>query len=66
MAGGATVVLSSHVLEQVERLCGRVAILARGQLAALGPIEALRSEAGGGRTLEDIFFAAVGADEAAR
>ncbi len=35
-AAGGAVVYSSHVLEVVEKLCGRVAILHQGRLAALG------------------------------
>jgi ABC-2 type transport system ATP-binding protein len=35
---GATVLLSSHVLSDVERLCDRVAILGQGRLAAHGTL----------------------------
>jgi ABC-2 type transport system ATP-binding protein len=35
-AAGAAVIYSSHILEVVEKLCTRVAILAQGRLAALG------------------------------
>ncbi len=35
---GATVLLSSHVLSDVERLCDRVAILGQGRLAAEGTL----------------------------
>lgn len=38
----ATVVLSSHVMSEVERLCEGVAILHEGQLRAAGPIEQLK------------------------
>ena len=48
IARGATVFLTSHVLEIVERLCTHVAIIHRGQLVAQGSLEELR--AGGGRT----------------
>ena len=41
---GATVFFSSHVLEQVEAICDRVAILRDGQLVALDTIEQLREE----------------------
>ncbi|WP_265109728.1 ABC transporter ATP-binding protein [Halosolutus halophilus] len=41
----ATVVLSSHVLSEVERLCDEVAILQDGQLRAAGPIDDLRTAA---------------------
>ncbi len=41
---GATVFFSSHVLEQVEAICDRVAILRDGELVALDTIEQLRAE----------------------
>lgn len=40
---GATIFLTSHVLEIVERLCSHVAIIHRGQLVAQGSIEELRA-----------------------
>jgi ABC-2 type transport system ATP-binding protein len=57
VAGGATVVCSSHVMELVERLCDRVAVLHRGRLIAEGPID----DVSGGRTLEEAFVDLVGA-----
>ena len=42
----ATVVLSSHVLGEVERLCDEVAILHDGKLRAIGPVEELCADAG--------------------
>ncbi|SFB67426.1 Cu-processing system ATP-binding protein [Halobiforma haloterrestris] len=47
----ATVVLSSHVLGEVERLCDEVAILQDGQLRAAGPVDELRADAGDGVTV---------------
>jgi ABC-2 type transport system ATP-binding protein len=43
IARGATIFLTSHVLEIVERLCSHVAIIHRGQLVAQGSIEELRA-----------------------
>ena len=40
-AGGRTVVLCSHMLHEVEQLCGRVAILKAGRLIAAGPVAEL-------------------------
>ena len=40
---GATIFLTSHVLEIVERLCSHVAIIHRGLLVAQGSIEELRA-----------------------
>jgi ABC-2 type transport system ATP-binding protein len=53
---GTTILLSSHLLDQVERLCERMAIVAAGKIAAIGTLEELRGERAGG-TLEEIFFA---------
>jgi ABC-2 type transport system ATP-binding protein len=38
LAGSATVVVSTHVLADVERICDRVAILDRGRLVTEGPL----------------------------
>ncbi len=43
IARGATIFLTSHVLEIVERLCTHVAIINRGQLVAHGSLEELRA-----------------------
>ena len=73
IARGATIFLTSHVLEIVERLCSHVAIIQRGRLVAQGSLDELRStgvEAHVGEegappqveklTLEEIFLRAVG------
>jgi len=49
---GRAVLLSSHVLSEVQDLCDRVAILRQGEIVALEPMAAFR-----GRSLEDIFMA---------
>jgi ABC-2 type transport system ATP-binding protein len=62
--GGATVLLSSHLLDQVERLCERMAIIAGGRVAAVGTLDELREERLHGGTLEEIFFAVTASDAA--
>lgn len=60
---GATVFLTSHVLEVVERLCDRMAILDRGKVVVEGTLAELREQAAqGAATLEDIFVNIVGAE----
>jgi ABC-2 type transport system ATP-binding protein len=54
---GTTVVLSSHLLDQVQKLCHRMAIVAGGKLRAVGTLAELRLRASGESSLEDIFFA---------
>jgi ABC-2 type transport system ATP-binding protein len=56
---GATVFLTSHVLEVVERLCDTVAIIHEGRLVMQGSMTELRA---GSETLEDAFVRLVGAD----
>ena len=56
VAGGGTVIFSSHVLEVVEKLCTHVAILAGGQIRAVGTLDEVRQ----GRALEDVFVQVVG------
>ena len=58
---GATVVFSSHVMETVERLCDRVAIMHRGRLVAQGSLDDVRGDG----SLEDSFIHLVGADAVA-
>jgi ABC-2 type transport system ATP-binding protein len=56
--GGTTIFFSSHVMEVVERLCTRVAIIHHGQIVGEGTVADLRAkaEAGGDSSLEDIFL----------
>ncbi len=70
IARGATIFLTSHVLEIVERLCSHVAIISKGKLVAQGSLEELRAgiearqgataSADGKLTLEQIFLDIVG------
>jgi len=66
---GATIFLTSHVLEIVERLCSHVAIIHKGRLVANGSLEELRAgvaislgESSNQKlTLEEIFLNVIGA-----
>jgi ABC-2 type transport system ATP-binding protein len=73
IARGATIFLTSHVLEIVERLCSHLAIIHHGRLVAQGSLEELRAgvqaqtpaNSGNGvsdekLTLEQIFLSIVG------
>jgi ABC-2 type transport system ATP-binding protein len=55
-AAGTAVFHSTHLLDQAERLCHRVAILHEGRLAACGPVGELRDRLAPGGSLEDVFF----------
>jgi ABC-2 type transport system ATP-binding protein len=54
---GCTVLFSSHVLELVESLCDRIAIVSGGRILACGPISEIR----GGRPLPEAFLQIIGA-----
>jgi ABC-2 type transport system ATP-binding protein len=58
-AGGVTVVLVSHFMDEVEELCDRVAILKQGRIVALDtPAELIARF--GGRRLDDAYVALTG------
>ena len=52
---GMTVILSTHQLSIVEDVADQIAVLARGQVMALGSLEELIRQHGGER-LEELFF----------
>lgn len=57
VAGGGTVVMSSHVMELVEGLCDHVGIIAEGRVLASGALDEVRR----GDALVDVFIDLVGA-----
>jgi ABC-2 type transport system ATP-binding protein len=57
VAGGGSVVLSSHVMPLVEQLCDTVAVMHEGRVVAAGPIDEVR----GVRSLDEVFVELVGA-----
>jgi ABC-2 type transport system ATP-binding protein len=77
IARGATIFLTSHVLEIVERLCTHIAIIDRGHIVANGSLDELRAgvqarlapgteaQTNARLTLEEIFLNVVGGDKAA-
>jgi ABC-2 type transport system ATP-binding protein len=58
VAGGGSIVLSSHVMALVEQLCDQVAVVDRGRVVAAGPLDEVR----GRRSLEDTFVGLVGGE----
>ena len=62
---GIGVLLSSHLLEQVERLCDRIGIFSRGRLVAEGTVKELSARAGeDGLHLDEIYRRLVPSQEA--
>ncbi|WP_419913636.1 ABC transporter ATP-binding protein [Hoeflea sp.] len=57
VAGGATVIMTTHILEVAERMARRIGVIDRGRLIAEGTLEELRARSGrDGSNLEDIFL----------
>lgn len=54
--GGGTVIVSSHVMDLVERMCDHVAVITAGRVVVAGTVDEVRA----GATLEDRFVALVG------
>jgi ABC-2 type transport system ATP-binding protein len=52
---GSTIVLTTHYMEEAERLCTQIAILNHGRLVALGAPADLREQQGSEATLDDVF-----------
>jgi sodium transport system ATP-binding protein len=59
---GKTIIFSSHIMSEVEKLCDRIAIVHRGNLLAMGTLAELR-ERTGQHYLEDIFVQYVTREE---
>ncbi|WP_322998699.1 ABC transporter ATP-binding protein [Castellaniella sp.] len=49
---GVTVLLSSHLLDQMQRICDRVALFNAGRIALMGPVQALARQVLGGHSHE--------------
>lgn len=59
---GHTVLFSTHIMSEAERLCDRIAVIHRGRLVALGTLEELRARTGE-RALELVFLNLIGEKE---
>lgn len=63
---GATVIMTTHILEIAERMADRIGVIAGGRLIAEGTLAELRAQIGSGDTpLEELFLAIVAEDAAA-
>jgi ABC-2 type transport system ATP-binding protein len=56
VAGGGTVIVSSHVMDLVQRMCDHVAVVSAGRVLASGTVDEVR----GASSLEDRFVELVG------
>ena len=59
----ATVLLTTHDMDEAERVCNRVSIIHHGKFIAMGTVDELKVRAGCvGGSLEDVFFKMTGMD----
>ena len=59
---GRCVLFSSHIMQEVARLCDRIVVIARGRVVAAGSPDELRASTGCDN-LEDAFVKAIGTEE---
>ena len=58
-AAGKCIILSTHIMEEAEYLCDRIAVIHQGRVQALGTMEELRAQTGKQR-LREIFLSLLG------
>ncbi|CAM5766542.1 ABC transporter ATP-binding protein [Labrys miyagiensis] len=59
---GTTILVTTHLMDEVEALCDRIGVLHRGRLEKVGSAESLKAEIGPGATLDDVFTRIAGGD----
>jgi len=60
--GGTTILITSHLMEEIEALCDRVGILHRGRLVAAGTPGELETRVGPGAGMDAVFAKLAGCD----
>ncbi len=60
---GKTIFLSTHLLDMAQKLCGRVGIIDKGVLVAVGPLRELQEKVDPGGTLEEVFLKVTHGDD---
>jgi ABC-2 type transport system ATP-binding protein len=63
---GVTVFLTTHYLEEAERLCDRIALLVRGQIVALDTVAGLKAQVQGATAVEMTLQKGTGPSETRR
>ena len=59
---GRTVIVSSHLLAEVQQTCSHVVLMHRGHLIAFGPMKKILTKNRQARSLEEIFLELIGDD----
>jgi len=58
---GKTILFSTHIMSEAEKLCDRIAVIHNGQILACGALDELRAQTGA-HYLEDVFIALISED----
>jgi ABC-2 type transport system ATP-binding protein len=52
---GATILMTTHDMDEADRLCEQIAIMHRARVVAIGPPESLKAQVGPEANLDDVF-----------
>jgi len=61
-----TMIVTSHLMDEINNFCDRIALINRGRIAAVGSADELKAGIGPGATLDDVFIRLVAASEGER
>lgn len=61
-----TMIVTSHLMDEINEFCDRIALIDRGRIAAVGTPAELKAKVGPDATLDDVFIQLVAANEAER
>jgi ABC-2 type transport system ATP-binding protein len=59
---GTAIVITTHDMDEAEKLCDRIAVLHAGRIEALGTPAELKAKIGTGASLDDVFEKLTGAN----
>ncbi len=59
---GTTILISTHLMEEADELCGRIGVLHNGRLEKVGTPAELKAGAGPNASLDDVFTQITGAE----
>ena len=51
-----TMIVTSHLMEEMNEFCDRIALIDRGRIVAIGTADELKARVGPGATLDDVFI----------